>query len=105
MKLFIGQIEAAGVGLNLQIASNVAIVELPYSISSITQAFGRVDRIDQKADKVCLWNLFAPGTIEEEVAVILEEKKEIVDTLLNDGKETDIFGMPIEDILLRKFGG
>jgi SWI/SNF-related matrix-associated actin-dependent regulator 1 of chromatin subfamily A len=102
-RLFIGQVDAAGMGLNLHVASNVCMVEMPYVLSSIEQCFGRVDRLGQKADKVSLWHLFAPDTIEEDIAIILEEKREIVDTLLNNGVKSDIFGMDINDLIMGKF--
>lgn len=87
VKLFIGNIKAAGVGLTLTAASNVAIVELPWTPGDLKQAEDRCHRIGQK-DTVNVHMLIVPGTIEEEIAELLDKKTKILDAVL-DGKETD----------------
>ncbi len=86
-KLFIGNLQAAGVGLNLQCASNVAFLELGWTPSEHDQASDRVHRIGQK-DSVNVYYLIAQDTIEEDIAELIDNKRVVVDQV-TDGKETE----------------
>ena len=85
-RLFIGNIQAAGKGLNLTAASNVAFIEYPFSPGDLDQSADRCHRIGQK-DTVNVYYLHGSGTIEEKLIRILDRKKLILDSLL-DGKDT-----------------
>ena len=87
IKLFIGNISAAGVGINLTASSNVAFLEYPFSPSLLNQAIDRCHRIGQK-DNVNVYYLLSQNTIEERIAKILDKKKLMTDSLM-DGKETE----------------
>ena len=87
IKLFIGNIKAAGVGITLTAASDVAFLELPWTPGELEQASDRVHRIGQN-DSVSIYYLLAHETIEDKIATMIDNKRKILDGIL-DGKETD----------------
>jgi hypothetical protein len=92
--------DAAGEGVNLQVASLMVNYDLPWNPNRIEQRFGRIHRIGQS--EVCrLWNLVAHETREGEVyerlfAKLEEERKAL------GGKVFDILGESFDDVPLRE---
>ncbi len=64
---------AAGVGLNLQVASNLVLAELSWTDAEQTQAIDRVHRIGQ-AEPVTAWRIIAAQTIDSRIAELIDSK-------------------------------
>jgi len=69
-------------GLNLQFAHNVVNIELPYNPARITQRIGRCDRIGQ-THQVQVINLITEGSIEEKIQMMIYEKENLFDDIIN----------------------
>lgn len=77
---------AAGVGLNLQIASDVVLGELSWTAAEQTQAIDRVHRIGQ-AEPVTAWRIVASHTIDARIAELIDAKQGLAARAL-DGEDT-----------------
>jgi SWI/SNF-related matrix-associated actin-dependent regulator 1 of chromatin subfamily A len=87
IRLFVGNIKAAGEGITLTVSDTCLIVEFPWTPGEISQAFDRLHRIGQKESVNCYY-MIASGTIEEDIVDLLDEKRKILDKAL-DGIETE----------------
>lgn len=93
IRLFIGNIKAAGAGLNLTEASDVGFAEVGWNPADLLQAEARCHRIGQTR-KVNAGYFIGVNTIEEDLYKLLEKKQGYLEKAL-DGKATpedlDIF--------------
>src|SRR3712207_5748464 len=64
---------AAGVGLNLQVASNIVLAELSWTDAEQTQAIDRSHRIGQ-TEPVTAWRIIAAQTLDSRIAELIEGK-------------------------------
>ena len=64
---------AAGVGLNLQVASNIVLAELSWTDAEQTQAIDRSHRIGQ-SEPVTAWRIIAAQTIDARIAGLIDSK-------------------------------
>jgi SNF2-related domain/Helicase conserved C-terminal domain len=79
---------AAGVGINLQIASNIVLAELSWTAAEQTQAIDRSHRIGQK-EPVTAWRIIAAQTIDARVAELIDSKAGLAARAL-DGSEEEV---------------
>lgn len=67
-------------GLNLQrLASNVVHYELPWNPNRLEQRNGRVDRIGQRKDTVCIRTLVVGKSLDKEILDLLLEKQKTIE--------------------------
>jgi hypothetical protein len=79
---------AAGVGVNLQAASNVVLAELSWTSAEQTQAIDRVHRIGQELP-VTAWRILAAHTIDTRIAELIDLKSGLAARAL-DGEEAEV---------------
>ena len=79
---------AAGVGLNLQVASNIVLAELSWTHAEQTQAIDRSHRIGQ-GEPVTAWRIIAAQTIDARVAELIDSKAGLANRAL-DGADEEI---------------
>ena len=79
---------AAGVGLNLQVASNVVLAELSWTDAEQTQAIDRVHRIGQ-GEPVTAWRIIASQTIDTRIAELIDSKAGLAARAL-DGSDEEV---------------
>jgi SWI/SNF-related matrix-associated actin-dependent regulator 1 of chromatin subfamily A len=82
IKVFIGSITAAGVGLTLTAASHVVFAELDWVPANVTQAEDRTHRIGQ-TKSVLVQHLVVDGSLDARMAHVLVAKQEVADQALD----------------------
>lgn len=82
-RVFVGNIQAAGVGLTLTAAAHVIFAELDWVPGNITQAEDRCHRIGQR-DSVLVEHLVLDGSLDARMARTLIDKQTIIDAALDD---------------------
>jgi superfamily II DNA or RNA helicase len=77
---------AAGVGLNLQVASNMVLAELSWTDAEQTQAIDRIHRIGQ-SEPVTAWRIIAAQTIDSKIAELIDSKAGLAARALDGADE------------------
>lgn len=81
-KIFIGSIQAAGVGITLTAASHAVFAELDWVPGNVTQAEDRHHRIGQR-DSVLVQHLVLEGSLDAHMARMIVEKQSVADAALD----------------------
>lgn len=86
---------AAGVGLNLQAASNVVLAELSWTAAEQTQAIDRVHRIGQD-EPVTAWRIIAAHTIDSKIAELIDQKQGLATRALDGEAAVEAEGESVQ---------
>ena len=85
-RVFIGSIQAAGVGITLTASAHVIFAELDWVPGNISQAEDRTHRIGQ-ANSVLVQHLVLEGSLDVTMAHTLVAKQEVIDSALDVAHE------------------
>ncbi len=91
VSIVVCSLTAAGVGLNLQVASNMVLAELSWTDAEQTQAIDRIHRIGQ-SEPVTAWRIIAAQTIDSKIAELIDAKSGIAARALDGAAEEDLPG-------------
>jgi len=98
--VFLGNMRAAGVGINLTNASDVIFLNFPFTPSELYQATDRCDRIGQKF-AVNVHYTFCDESIDEYIYEIIVDKEKDINALIDQGKEA-VLRESTTEILMKK---
>ncbi|WP_084037917.1 DEAD/DEAH box helicase [Demequina sp. NBRC 110053] len=94
VQVIVCSLMAAGVGVNLQVASNLVLAELSWTDAEQTQAIDRIHRIGQ-SEPVTAWRIIAAQTVDSRIAQLIDSKSGLAARALDgvavddDGASTD----------------
>ena len=97
VKLFIGSISAAGVGLTLTQANVVVFAELDWVPANLSQAEDRAHRIGQ-TDSVLVQHIVIDGSMDSTLAKRVVGKQNMIDKAMNAEKVTEYRKKQVETI-------
>lgn len=84
VQFFVGNMQAAGVGLTLTRASHVVFAELDWVPGNVSQAEDRCHRIGQKNSVLCQ-HLVVEDSMDADMAAAIVAKQEVIDQALDAG--------------------
>ncbi len=102
VRLLIGNIKAAGVGWTFTAASNMALIQYPWSASQLTQVEGRIHRIGQTSDRVTIWYLVAHGTIEGDKLKLINEKQKMLEAVMDGNRDGGMDEDLLDDLYFKE---
>ena len=85
VKVFVAQIQTAGLGITLHAASAAVFYSLDFNYANYAQALARIHRIGQ-AQSVTYIHLLAEHTVDEQVLDALERKEDLARTIVDGWK-------------------
>jgi superfamily II DNA or RNA helicase len=94
VQIIVCSLTAAGVGINLQVASNVVLAELSWTAAEQTQAIDRVHRIGQE-QPVTAWRIIAAQTVDARVADLIGTKESLAARAL-DGMDVEVADLDLQ---------
>ncbi|SDL09615.1 DEAD/DEAH box helicase [Natronincola ferrireducens] len=85
-RVFIAQIQTAGLGITLHAADTAVFYSLDFNYANYAQAKARIHRIGQR--NTCTYiHLMAPNTVDERIMAALEKKKNIAKEVVDNWRE------------------
>ena len=99
IKVFIGNIKAAGVGITLTAAEVVIMNDLSFVPADHSQGEDRAYRYGQKNSVLVYYPIFE-NTIEKIIYNILQKKKGVIDQVMGDGEYSESFSRDLLKSLL-----
>lgn len=99
IKVFIGNIKAAGVGITLTAAEVVIMNDLSFVPADHAQGEDRAYRYGQKNSVLVYYPVFE-NTVEKIIYNILQKKKNVIDQVMGDGEYSESFS---KDLLKQLF--
>ena len=85
-KVFVAQIQTAGLGITLHAASTAVFYSYDYNYANYAQALARIHRIGQRLP-VTYIHLVVDGSIDEKILVALENKEDMAKTVVDSWRE------------------
>lgn len=95
---FVLSLKAGGVGLNLTAASHVIHFDRWWNPAVENQATDRAYRIGQKKN-VLVHKFVCRGTVEEKIDTLIEDKKDLAESILGGDREKLLTEMPDEELI------
>ena len=95
---FVLSLKAGGVGLNLTAASHVIHFDRWWNPAVENQATDRAYRIGQHKN-IVVHKFVCRGTIEEKIDALIDEKKELAESILGESGERLLTEMPDDELL------
>jgi hypothetical protein len=92
--IIVCSLSAAGVGINLQVASNMVLAELSWTDAEQTQAIDRIHRIGQE-EPVTAWRIIAAQTIDTRIAELIDSKAGLAARAL-DASDEEVSSVDIQ---------
>lgn len=86
VKVFVAQIQTAGLGITLTAADTAIFYSMDFSLANHEQARARIHRIGQKFPVTYIY-LLAQGTVDDQIFQSLRDKKNIADTVVDRWRE------------------
>jgi superfamily II DNA or RNA helicase len=84
--------DAGGVGLNLQLASALVNLDMPWNPAVLDQRIARVHRLGQ-TNKVQIFLMIAEDSYEERVAALVQNKRDLFDNVVDPEATEDVVGI------------
>jgi SWI/SNF-related matrix-associated actin-dependent regulator 1 of chromatin subfamily A len=103
VRVFIGSLTAAGVGITLTAASHVVFAELDWTPGNMSQCEDRAHRIGQR-ESVLVQHLVIRGSIDARIAKILTSKQAVLDAVLDAETIPDMSGRPLVEAPVGRAG-
>lgn len=85
-KVFVAQIQTAGLGITLHAASTAVFYSYDYNYANYAQALARIHRIGQHLP-VTYIHLVVDGSIDEKILTALENKEDMAKTVVDSWRE------------------